>query len=142
VDQQGLSLEAIWHDDDAIELRVELAHDGFSGHSRIYTSEIALHEVADSLQHFNPVTDAEVTCTLGVPESWCYLKLRVYAYNRSMHLAAQVELAAGEVTFGQHHMPRMIALEMGTQLSLLDRFAADLRGIARISSGRAMLLAD
>ena len=139
--QDGLLLEAIWRDQDMVELRIELGHAGFSGHTLIYTSAIALNEVADSLQRFDPTTQQDVAFSLGFEDGSRQLRVKVYPFGRAFHLAAAVALSADVVSHGQPHGVWRVQVEMETELSLLDRFAADLRGIARTYTGRAVLSA-
>jgi hypothetical protein len=135
-----LTLEVVYHDEHLIELRCQIAFDGWSGIAQACTTQGELQGFADMVKQFgeNPKSPAELEA--GADNGIGLIGLRFYVLNRSGHIRCHVQLASGNVnTPCRPEEIWRFAAEVPTESGLIVAFAKQLTSVAKTLKGTAIL---
>jgi hypothetical protein len=141
VDNDALRLEIIYVDlPDLIELGVSLRCRGWTAHSTAYTSPTQFAERAAALARWVQTPSEPFRMEAGTDNGTGWLALRFYTTDRAGHAASAVEVA----TYAHGNEPRpaeawRCAIEMPTELGLIEEFAGECVALARDHVGCATL---
>ena len=136
-----LVVDAVYDDDDLLELRVTISNGSFSGGTSVYVDRDALESCAALLKGFPaPVQDERVVewGDSDVSSSLGGVKLRFLCIDASGHAGVWAELRSSDSLSGV--MPHQtVRLFLPIEAAAVDRFVDELAIVGAKKRGRAQL---
>lgn len=123
----GLTLEILWLDDEAIEVRLRAANGRFSGTVECYAPHTAPRDLAATIEGFPRSAGDRREFVLGTFDAGfagggCRLALR--CRDRSAHAVAEIELRAHAQKDGT--VPESAEFAFPVEAGAIDQFVAEL----------------
>lgn len=125
----------VWSDPHMDEVEVQVRHDGWSAHSRHYTSLSELGNHGAKLRKWCESVDGSLTVPIAGEIINSEASLQFFITDGSGHISCRVALNPNPFGLGE----RRIALDVPTETGLVDRFAAELQALAIKREGYATL---
>jgi hypothetical protein len=142
MDEHFLQLRVIYRDPpDLIELEVLVNYRGWTARSTAYASPHAFAEDSRRLRQWARSPADPIVIEAGADRGIGCLKLEFYTTDRAGHAACSVVLATPD--HGSHSRSAQIwrmAVEIGTELGLVENFARACVTLAETLDGEARLL--
>jgi hypothetical protein len=133
-----LSLEVVYHDEHLIEVECRVAVGEWSGVARGYSTQRDLEGFASHLHQFGETLRGPAEWTAG-DDSGGMIALRFYTIDKSGHTRCHVRLATNPPTEHRAEEVWRFAAELPTEPGLVITFARQLKRVAAVLDGQAVL---
>jgi hypothetical protein len=139
--EQFLRVRPIWQDlPDLVELGVSVCYRGWTAESTVYDAPLWLLQCGESLLQWVNAPNRALSIEAGADVGFGWMLLRFYAVDLAMHVACSVDLAT-VCPLGPPFAQRWrVAIEMATELGLVERFARECIALGRSLEGEARLI--
>jgi hypothetical protein len=142
MDNNYLQLRVVYRDPpDLMELEVVVEYRGWSACSAVYASPHGFADDCDRLLEWSRAPSDPIIIEAGADTGIGWLKLAFYTIDRAGHVACSVTLATDQHSSGARPADiwRM-AIEIRTELGLVENFARACRTLAKQLDGEAVLI--
>ena len=136
--QSFLELEAIWKDDDMLELRVKTSNSRYSGMTEVYDTSDTLTDFAKALVRF-PTEDKTLFYEIGEKNSYSYFSMRFQCIDTTGHIGVEIHLEENVSTVYREEEKDKLKLEIIVVPSAIDNFQKELLKMAMNENGVATL---